>query len=260
MYKIIILGVGNSGTRLLGTLVSQMLKKDNCSNYYYEPLYWDSNTGEKDISISYEGIYQHNNFPLFPAKSETWPWLEDFVTNMDGVAKFIRAGSRVYCFPPEVKIIWIVRELYSYLGSMKKNFPGCLPNSGWHHRPGKYDDFERIQLLYPEYSFSKQEKERVVVESAWWHLHNSQLYKYADDHNIFFLRYENLCKNPVDILTKLANWAEIPVLNSDEIPDMKCISRSIELTEEQFCSINTIAGSLNKQLYQNDTTQPIIVS
>lgn len=259
MHKIVILGVGNSGTRLLGKLVSNMLQKDKCPNYYYEPLYWDSKTGEKGMILSDKAIQEHKTFPLKPLKEKEWPWLNHFIKEMDGIAKFIRAGSRINMFPDNVKIIWITRDLYSYLGSMQKNFPRCLPDAGWHHRPGIYDDFKRMQALYPEHSFQYEESERIIVEAAWWHLHNNALQEYAKNHNIFSLTYEELCADSENILRNLSKWAKIPYLQKTELPLMKKIKRVALLTDDQYKRIDAIAGLLNRTIYKDMASIPTIM-
>lgn len=251
--KVIIIGVGNSGTKLLGELVWSLLKADGYHNYYYEPLYWSGVTGETGIVHDDKAIAEHCSFPLLPDSGLTsWPWMDSFVNRLDGLAKFIRAGSRARIFidRKDVKYIWITRELYSYLGSMQQNFPRCLPDAGWHHRPGKYDDSERLKGIYPEYALGVREECRIELEAAWWHLHNCEMFKLLDRTNLVHVRYEDLCASAETILEKLADF--IGVENSlwglSEMVKTP-VNRNVSLSPRNVRIIEALAGNLNRSIY-----------
>ncbi len=250
--KIIILGVGNSGTKLLGTLVHNMLKSKSDYNYHYEPLYWQGINGEQGITLNRNAINEHNRFPLLPdASCKKWPWMDAFIDTLNGLAKFIRAGSRLRLFiDKDVKYIWITRELYSYLASMQKNFPRCLGNAGWHHRPGEYDDIQRLQEIFPEYELPDAEEDRVIAEAAWWRLHNNEIYQLIGSKNLLHVRYEDLCSRPVDMIKQLSVFLGLPA-------DPKVLSkmitsppaRKVSLSPIQVRVIDELCGELNRELY-----------
>lgn len=252
--KVIIVGVGNSGTSLLGELINELLAKHGYPIYHYEPLYWSGNQGKKNNSINPKSISEHTSFPLLADDFiETWPWMDDFIDNLVGLAKFIRAGSRVrFIQKHPVKIIWITRELYSYLGSMQKNFPRCLPDGGWHHRPGEYDDFERLQAIYSDFDLRPEEKFRIEVEAAWWHLHNSEVMKACENGSIYWVRYEDLSKNPVDNMIKISKFIGVPFTKTKGLKTVHAISeRNIMLSPRNVWVVDAIAGGLNKTMYSN---------
>jgi len=249
--KIILIGVGNSGTKLLGELIHALLKKQGFPLYYYEPLYWKGTNGENSIKLNLKAISEHNKFPLLPASDTEWPWLDKFIDNLEGIAKFIRLGSRIEKLKKHsVRIIWITRELYSYLASMQKNFPRCLPDAGWHHRPGKYDDFKRLKELYKDFDLRPEEQCRIEVEAAWWHLHNSQMLNHLNLETMFHISYENLCAEPVKWMKQISEFINIPFSDSDLFAKIHPPSEtSITLLPNNISMIEAIAGDLNRQLY-----------
>lgn len=253
--KVIIIGVGNSGTKLLGELVWSLLKADGYCNYYYEPLYWSGVTGEAGILLDEKAIAEHRSFPLLPGSGqETWPWMDSFIAHFDGLAKFIRAGSRARTFidRKDVKYIWITRELYSYLGSMQQNFPRCLPDAGWHHRPGKYDDAERLKNIYPDFALRESEEHRIELEAAWWHLHNREMFKLLDRANLVHIRYEELCESPETIVESLANYLGVENTLRGVSETVKApVNRNVSLSSTNIRIIEALAGTLNRSIYGN---------
>lgn len=254
--KIVVVGVGNSGTKILGILVNELLARIGYPLYHYEPLYWSGTTGEAGIVPNPSAVEEHKRFPLIADSSVTeWPWMDDFIENLSGLAKFIRAGSRIrFIERHPVKIIWITRELYSYLASMQKNFPRCLPDAGWHHRPGKYDDFKRIQELYPDAGLRPDEEYRVEVEAAWWHLHNSECRKVMDSsQKIMHLRFEDLCSKPASMMEKVAEFAGIPFSETQSLSGVHSVpERNVVLSPGNVRVIEKIAGGLNRVLYPDE--------
>ena len=250
--KILIISTGTSGTKLFGTLVHELLKKQGYPLYYYEPLYWTGTQGEKGIVLNRDGIREHITFPLLADDSITnWPWMDKFIDNLVGLAKFTRAGTRIRFFVDSpVKILFITRELYSQLASQQKNFPRCLPDKGWHHRPGEYDDFDRLKAIYAHLDLRSEEEYRVEVEAAWWHLHNSQVMNYLNTGKIYHIRYEVLCKNPIEHMKKIADFIDIPFVKTKTIRNVHPVTqRKLSLSPRNIWMIETIAGDLNREIY-----------
>ncbi|MBI5142514.1 MAG: sulfotransferase domain-containing protein [Nitrospirae bacterium] len=254
--KIVVVGVGNSGTKILGILINELLARIGYTNYHYEPLYWSGTTGEAGIVPNPAGVEEHKRFPLIADSSITeWPWMDDFIGNLSGLAKFIRAGSRIrFIERHPVKIIWITRELYSYLASMEKNFPRCLPDAGWHHRPGKYDDFKRIQELYPDAGLRPEEEFRVEVEAAWWHLHNIACLKAMDaSQKIMHLRFETLCREPARCMKQIAEFIQVPYAETKSLSGVHpAPERNVSLSSRNIRIIEEMSGELNRALYPRD--------
>lgn len=250
--KVLLVGVGNSGTTMLGNLIHELLAAQGFPRYHYEPLYWSGLEGERNITLNPSAIEEHRHFPLLPDKAVTaWPWLDAFIEQLSGLAKFIRLGSRIrLALRHPVKVVWITRELYSYLGSMQKNFPRCLPDAGWHHRPGRYDDFERLQLLYPGVDLRPEDEYRVEVEAAWWHLHNSQMLRCLETGRIVHVRYEDFCENPGLHLERIAAFIDAPFRELRAVSDIHPVQeRPVALLPRNIWIIEAIAGSLNRTLY-----------
>jgi len=250
--KIILVGVGNSGTTMLGNAINALLAEQGFPCYHYEPLYWSGIEGERHIKLNPAALQEHCRFPLLPDETATaWPWLDTFIAQLSGLAKFIRLGSRIrLALRHPVKVVWITRELYSYLGSMQKNFPRCLPDAGWHHRPGQYDDFGRLRLLYRDFDLQPDEAYRIEAEAAWWHLHNSQMLRFLESNRIVHIRYEEFCADPVQHLARIAAFIEVRFTRSAGLAGIHpALERPVELLPRSVRVIESIAGSLNRALY-----------
>jgi len=148
--------VRSSGTKLLGTLVNELLKEYGGWPYHYEPLFWDGIHGEKGIRFKPEGLRAHKELPLLPDSSiQKWPWMDGFISSLWRLAKFIRAGSRVRLFyNKEIKLLWITRDLYSWLASgqhaMRKYHELRPPRRGFHYELQLAYDYERLKNYYPQ--------------------------------------------------------------------------------------------------------------
>lgn len=248
--KIIIVGVGNSGTKLLGSLLNDALIQLGYPDYFYEPLYWSGKHGEEGIRIDKHAIHEHTTFPLAPNGDLKWPWLDKFIYSLEGLAKFIRLGSRIeILLRHSVKIVWITRELYSYLGSVQQNFPRCLPDAGWHHRPGEYDDYRRLSEIYSGIDLSPEEHYRIEVEAAWWHLHNNIIHTHSVSPSIYHIRYEDLCRNPKQSFLEVLNFLDLspprPIPLDHIYPPA---THQLNLSPRNIWIINSIAGDLNREL------------
>ncbi len=256
--KILLLGVGNSGTKLLGKLIHELICQQGDYPYHYEPLYWEGRNGEEGIKLNQQGIKEHKRFPLLPEENtKEWPWMDKFLKDLNGLAKFIRAGSRIQCIKSnDVKIIWITRELYSFLGSMQQNFPRESLADGWHHRPGQYDDFDRLQQIYTHIDFSQREADRIELEAVWWHIHNMQCYLHKDKKDILHVRYEDLCQRPEKVLTEVAEHIEFPMTTLASMASIfPAKSRKPVLSSRHRENISLIAGELNQKLYQGSAAR-----
>jgi GT2 family glycosyltransferase len=252
--KVIIIGVGNGGTKLVGTLVHELLCTQGIWPYHYEPLFWRGIHGEKGITLNPEGLREHKIFPLLPEAGITsWPWMNDFILRLWGLAKFIRVGSRLRLFyEKEVKLIWVTRELHNFLASMQsyqRRYPQPLP--GWHHRPGgHYDDYERLAEIFPEFYLKAEEGDRMAVEAAWWLLQNQEPFKLMETGRIYRLPYEDICAHPYLRMEEIAVLLGIPF---EETPALKHVRaaarRQLEVSADMRKRIDLIAGELNQQIY-----------
>lgn len=243
--KVLIIGVGNCGTSILGTLVNELLCSNGFHDYWYEPLYWKGNRGKKGIVMDEEAIKAHCSFPLFPDNIYTnmsWPWMESFVDKLNGMAKFIRAGSRIKTFIniPNIKIIWIVRNLRDFLASQH-----------WHHAPPRYDDYPRMRKVFKFTETGEEHKDRMFMEAFWWMIHNRAPMDVMDCDNILPVMFESLCKNPEKNMTEIADfiglkYQETKSLKTVCVPRKKILKLDKETTERIF---DSWCGHINNRLY-----------
>lgn len=288
--KVVIIGVGNGGTKIVGSLLNRQLSQVGQRDYHYEPLFWSGINGENNIAQNLEGVLEHINTPLVLNEHYEWNWLEEFLDNLNGLAKFIRMGARVPVLLKDerIKVIWVTRELFSFLGSVETNLSfekisrvqkamnrvikspekvkwylneiadnlayhlGIKKSrvSGFHHKTIHYDDYKRISEHYSDYELSSDEHRRPEVESAWWHLSNYSAYSLIGHRNLFHIRYEDLCKNPKETLCKVCEFLEIPFFDDTLLGKVyQAPQRQCRLLPESMQIIDSLAEGLNRQLY-----------
>lgn len=233
--KVLIIGVGNSGTSILGTLVNELLCENGFPDYWYEPLYWKGNRGKKGIVMDKEAIKAHCSFPLFPNNIYTntsWPWMESFVDKLNGMAKFIRAGSRIRTFIniPNIKIIWITRNLRNFLASQH-----------WHHAPPGYDDYPRMMKVLKFKETGGEHKDRMFMEAYWWAIHNAAPMGFVDRDNLLPVMFESLCENPEKNMKEISEfiglkYQETKSLKIVRVPKKKILKLDKETTKKIFDS------------------------
>jgi hypothetical protein len=132
---------------------------------------------------------------------------------------------------------------------MQKNFPRALPNAGWHHRPGHYDDIYRLKEVYRDFDLREEEVYRVEAEAAWWHLHNKAMFDYRERDNILHVGYEDLCLSPVHTLNRIADFLEVDFNSKIDIKMHSPKEYPLSLLPSSIHKIDFIAGELNKCLY-----------
>lgn len=243
--KVLIIGVGNCGTSVLGTLVNELLCKNGFHDYWYEPLYWRGNRGRKMTVINKEAIEEHKSFPLMPGHEiDKWPWMESFVARLSGMAKFIRAGSRIKTFIniPDIKIIWIVRNLRDFLAS--KHFHHALPG---------YDDYPRMMemKMFKFKETGEEYKDRMVMEAYWWAMHNAAPIEFIDHDNIMPVMFESLCADPEKNMKEIARfiglkYQETQSLKTIQPPGQRVLKLDRETVDEIFGSW---CGEIDRKLY-----------
>jgi hypothetical protein len=94
--SLIVLGVGNSGTKILSNIIRKILEDEMSIEvkYRYEPLYWIGENGDTDLVLNFAGINEHNLFPL-DSKEEKWNYFVEKYLNYEGIVKSIRVLSRL---------------------------------------------------------------------------------------------------------------------------------------------------------------------
>jgi len=254
--KVIIIGVRSSGTKLLGTLVNELLKEYGVWPYHYEPLFWNSIHGENGIQFNPDGLRAHKEFPLLPDKNiKSWPWMDGFISSLWGLAKFIRAGSRVRLFyEKNIKLLWITRELYSWIASgqhaMRKYPQLRPPKRGWHYELQLAYDYKRLEAFYPQLSNLSKDEELIYPDVAWWHIHNIEPFKLMHTGKIFHVRYEDLCANPIEKMKEIAEFIQIPYKPTPTLQKVHPPpQRKVYLLPNMDAEINKIVGDLNQRLY-----------
>lgn len=242
--KVLIIGVGNCGTSILGTLVNELLRENGFNDYWYEPLYWKGNRGKKGTVIDEDAINEHCAFPLLPdnCTNINWPWMESFIDELNGMAKFIRAGSRIKTFIniPNIKIIWITRNLRDFLASQH-----------WHHAPPGYDDYPRMMKVLKLKEIGEKHKDRMLMEAYWWAIHNAAPMGFVDRDNLLPVMFESLCENPKKNMQEIAEfiglkYQETKSLKMVKVPRKKALKLDEETTKRIF---NSWCGEINDLIY-----------
>ena len=190
--KICILGVGKSGTTVLYSILQEIfsdLYVENVS-FIYEPFLWGELTWNKRLreigprlsemsSFSIEGMYQHQELPLFitdPGKYNDNRYLKQIFNTSDKnshvLLKFIRACGR---FPllrqicPRCIFIFIIRNPLDVINSVLNRFSFF---GGDYHK----DDFSKfvreVNDIFKANINPGDTTNRVRKEVAYWYYMN----------------------------------------------------------------------------------------
>ncbi len=145
--KILVLGVGRSGTTAVYSLLQQIFddQDPHQSDYVYEPFLWDRSTFNKSYlqitnefhvadAVSVEGMYHHQQIPLFCDRSSeigetSVAWLRNLfcpaADQSHSIVKMIRANGRIDLIrevQPDVKIIALLRNPLDVINSAIHRF------------------------------------------------------------------------------------------------------------------------------------------
>jgi hypothetical protein len=230
--KVCILGCARSGTTALYSFLQHIMEEHYPQQveYVYEPFLWDYqvfNGKYNELvnkfnfvdSLSFEGIYQHLQLPLFI--NDPTPYQNnDYLTRLfsPGTAgkslllKFIRANGRYLLLnaaAPGTKFIFILRNPADTVNSVSRLFSFY---GGELHR----DDFSRflkeINQVYKT-NFSKDEFEDQTQKELlyWYYMNRFALESFGKTGNKpLILCHEEKVENNPGVIEKLCRFLGIP--------------------------------------------------
>tara|TARA_B110001469_G_C9634135_1_gene317595 strand:- start:635 stop:1873 length:1239 start_codon:yes stop_codon:yes gene_type:complete len=234
--KIIITGVGRSGTSNLYSFIYNILRhREHGFASIYEPFLWGGNVWNKSYedlgpglsdlnNVTPAGIYAHGNLPMFlESKADyDWSFAQKYLQRIknkksDFLYKFIRAGGRNLLLEEIVDdgtVIILMRHPVSVVNSLGDHFS--------HFGEGYYpSDFQRFRtecesIFGDEYiEYEKKLKKFGVLgaQVLYWHFTNRHIVsqmqagKYKRS-KIYF--YEEFVSNPELVLRNLLEVLSIP--------------------------------------------------
>lgn len=251
--KVVILGVGRSGTTAVYRLLQDILKEKYSNvDFVYEPFLWDykklndmyENIVEKfkhTDSISIEGSYFNKKLPLFIEKDSVNNYLSsDFLDEMfsteNTLAKFIRANGRINLIKdmfPDAKIILITRNPIDTINSSSELFSYY----GTEFFESDYERFKSEVLnIYGDIINTESQIEREVY---YWYYMNKFALENFDEKSMLKLTHESFIFDKEKTITNILDYLEIKdvdinkyVDNSKKIVGPK--TKNINITEDEF--------------------------
>lgn len=251
--KVVILGVGRSGTTALYRLLQDILKeKYDDVDFVYEPFLWDykklndmyENIVEKfnyTDSISIEGSYENKKLPLFIEKNELNNYTNnDYLNCMfkseNILAKFIRANGRINLIKemfPDAKIILITRNPIDTINSSSELF-------SYYGSEFFESDYERFKNeVLDIYGDSISTVSPIEKEVYYWYYMNKFALESFDEKSMLKLTHESFIFDKEKTITSILDYLEIKDINiAKYIDNSKKIvgpkTKNINITENEF--------------------------
>lgn len=227
--KILIMGVGRSGTTSLYALLQKILEGVAPGNidYVYEPFLWDRNALNKPYenieewgrveSISVDGCFYNKSIPFFCSEAESIDersrqFLKELLIASDDKAivlnKMIRANGRVDLIrelAPDTKIIFMIRNPVDSINSSINMFSFF----GGDFYKSDFDDFiHEVKSVFSkdliEFDrFSEEQKEFLY----WYYMNLSFLRAYeGNKNNIYPIVYDEYLENRAGAISDLCDF------------------------------------------------------
>lgn len=211
--KILINGVGRSGTSFLTETVKKIIyhEKNIKPNCIYEPFLWGEPTWNIDYekqnylytkmsSISYEGVFNHQELPLYiddPKQFIDNLYLRKILDMGEiNIIKFVKGLGRIKLFhamEPSAKHLFIMRNPIDNLNSVVSH--GSLLGDEWHKSDDKkmYKEFKKINYK----TNNNEDSSLFEKELDWWYSMNEFYLKETSklDLDVLYLTFENLVNN-----------------------------------------------------------------
>lgn len=228
-HKLILSGVGRSGTSFLFEETAAALRAQGPADLFYEPYLWSparvNETGKVHAepfdtrNLSPFGIYVHCESPLFLKESHP---VHDLMihrilrSGRPTLAKLIRGNGRLRSYlqaDPELKVIGVVRDVFGTVNSVSNHFsffgseffPTDLPRFQGEVRK-RYNDEMEIP--------SGNEAVRQAVQSAyWWKYQTLALLeaKQAYPGRVCIIDYDSLRRDPDAAYGIMENLTGLPL-------------------------------------------------
>ena len=230
--KIAVIGIGRSGTNILYFLLQKILEDlfDGDVNYAYEPFMWDPEIFDKRFdkivkefnymaSLSIEGIYFHQKYPLFiqdPELIEDAGYIEKvfsgFAKSENLLLKFIRANGRIRLLEKcskSCKFVFIIRNPVDVINSSIHSF--SLFGEDYHR--SDYEKFVReLESMGRVNPADVHAEGRVQREYLYWyHMNSFALQSISEFSEKFFaISYESFKKDNEYYIELLCDFLKIP--------------------------------------------------
>ena len=233
--RIVVLGVGRSGTSALFNLLQDMCvdEFDNKVDFVYEPFLWNRKVFNKvyseyknefslSSSLSIDGMYNNKHIPQFVdknnlAKFEHNKFLNDLARPMKGMdcllAKYIRGNGRYLLLKkicPDCKFIFMMRNPLDTLNSSINMF-SFLGDDFYE------SDWEMLaNEIYDKYNdqVHDQFKTRLSKELAYWFYMNKFLLENSVGDDILKICYEDYIQNKRQYLKNICSFLNIEFKDS----------------------------------------------
>ncbi len=231
MMRVMIYGVGRSGTTMLYSLLQRLFHDQYGENFesVYEPFLWERQVFDRPYaetkqafayinSLSAEGIYHHSRIPLFLSAKTMKPYLDNdycrrIANPQNGhdhlVAKLIRANGRMPLFRalfPEYKFVLILRNPLDVVNSLKNKF--SFFGDDFHR--SDYRRFCKELDLMDKLLIEPGEANWVQRQAEYWYQMNAAAAAFAaGDDNTHVIVYEQFIADKERSAQELAQFLSL---------------------------------------------------
>lgn len=228
-HKILIAGVGRSGTSFLFQEMATALRAQGTAHFFYEPYLWAprkvNETGQirtepfDTRNLSPFGIYVHCESPLFLDGSHpVHDLMLDRILKTDAhvMAKVIRGNGRLRAYlqaDPELRIVGMLRDVFGTVNSVSNHF--SFFGSEFH--PSDRPRFvAEIRARYGETLDIPPGDEadvQAVWSAYWWKYHSRALFeaKAAYPDRVCLIDYDSLLAEPDRAYQAMEALTDLPL-------------------------------------------------
>lgn len=215
---ILVDGMGRSGTSLLGRLLDAMLQPQGYL-YYYEPFHHPTPLGTLD---DWQQMLGHVLLP-----DEEHQQLGTYLDRMQACAaasaqrvlwKEIRLTLKqdwLLCQRPDARVVHVTRDILGVLSSHRREeAPAWLKN---HRRiwidclkewGGQVDKLRQKRVPHLDLLDDLAERDEFELYGTVWALNEAFAWSLKHE-RLLCLRYEDLCRSPVETLSRVASFLDV---------------------------------------------------
>ena len=153
--------------------------------------------GKVNLTSNRIGAYSSANYRLFEAARNISG--KEFVVDSSKLIKRLAIFNASGLF--NIKAIYLIREACGFLYSQKKRHYGSVESARILEN-GEY-----------EFDFEKRFLDGQLKANLLWYLNNLSIFRYFKKmafENSIVVRYEDLCSNPQNVLSKLCDFIGVP--------------------------------------------------
>lgn len=257
--KVIIFGVGRSGTTALYSFLQKLMEQQlgaDTVDFIYEPFLWDRTVFNKQYdkitdefssinSFSVDGMYHHQKIPIFCDEQShinkySSDFIKELVTPKDKehlLLKSIRMSGRKALFDifEDIKFIFLLRSPLDVLNSSLPIFSFYGNN---YHKSDETRFFSQVNQIYAK-NYNINTLSHVEKQAKYWKYSNINAFDQISKspRNTLILSHEEYIHNPSQLVKKVCDHLDLKYFPSLEDMIKKKtgpLTKNINLCETDF--------------------------